>query len=301
MAGVTTPTLHRPGTNPVWLVMASTLSVQFGAAIAKGAFATTSPIAMTWLRNTGAALIFITAALTMRRVVPRLRVLPTPVASRRRKWALGTGYAVTLVGMNWMIYESFARIPIGIAVTIEFLGPLAVAIWGTRRPRDVIWVVLAGTGVVLLGFSPTRLDPLGVVFAVAAAACWGAYIVLGAKIGGMWRSLHLLPYAFGLGAVTLAAPAILTAGSQLLTPVALSVGIGVALMSSVIPYSLELIALRHIPPTVFGILMSLEPAVAALAGLVVLREMLSPGDVVAMGCVIVASIGAMRQSRIPVG
>lgn len=278
----------RPAISPVWLVLTSIVSVQVGAALAKGVFTQTSPVAMTWLRNTGAALILLTATAVLRRVRP---AVSSPVGARRR-WTLGLGYAAALLGMNWAIYESFHRIPIGVAVTVEFLGPLTVALLGSRRPGDLVWVGLAATGVALLGFNPSGIDLTGVAFALVAATCWAAYILLSARMRGVWQGLDLLTMTCTLGAVVMAAPAILTGGPALLTPVVLATGLGVALLSSVIPYSLELRALRSMPPRVFGILMSLEPAAAALAALVVLGELLQPTDWVAIGCVVVASAGA---------
>ena len=174
--------------------------------------------------------------------------------------------------MNWAIYQSFAEIPLGVAVTIEFLGPLTVAVVGSRRPRDLIWVGLAGLGVALLGFSPVGLTLRGALFALLAAAAWAAYILLSKQTGARWPGLSGLAIASLVGFVVLAPPAIGEAGSVLLRPEVLLLGVAIGLLSSVIPYSLELTALRRISPRVFGILMSLEPAAAALAALIVLHE-----------------------------
>jgi inner membrane transporter RhtA len=222
---------------------------------------------------------------------PRLR------GRSRRDWFVALAFGVALMVMNWAIYQSFARIPLGIAVTIEFLGPLAVAVIGSRRPRDLLWVALAGAGVALLGFSPASLTWAGVAFALLAGLSWACYILLSAQTGRRWPGISGLALASLVGAVVLAPPAILEAGSTLLEPQVLLLGLAVGLLSSVIPYSLELIALRRIPPRVFGILMSLEPAVAALAAILLLREFLTPVQWVAMGCVVAASVGATRTAE----
>ena len=271
----------------VWLVVGGIVSVQFGAAIAKQLFPLVPPTAMVWLRLVTSAVVFLLV------VRPRLR------GHSRADWNIALAFGVSLATMNWAIYQSFARIPLGIAVTIEFLGPLAVAVAGSRRPRDLLWVVLAALGVGLLGLSPTRLDVVGVLFALLAAAGWAAYILLSARTGQRWPGVSGLAVASLVGAVALAPPAVLEAGSRLLEPRVLLLGLAVGLLSSVIPYSLELTALRRIPPRVFGILMSLEPAVAALAAMLLLAEFLNSVQWVAMACVVVASVGSTRSSRDP--
>jgi len=161
----------------------------------------------------------------------------------------------------------------------------------------VIVVVLAGAGVALLGFTPHGLNLPGVGFALAAAASWAGYILLSTETGRRWPGISGLAVASVVGAVGLAVPAILRAGSRLLDPKLLAVGVAVALMSSVIPYSLELNALRRIPRGVFGVLMSLEPAAAALAGMVVIGEFLRPTQWIAIGCVVAASVGTTSVLR----
>ena len=271
----------------VWLVVGGIVSVQFGAAIAKQLFGVVPPTAMVWLRLVTSALIFLAV------VRPRLR------GHSRDDWVVALAFGVSLATMNWAIYQSFARIPLGLAVTIEFLGPLAVAVLGSRRARDLLWVGLAAAGVALLGLSRTRLDLAGVLFALLAAAGWACYILLSARTGRRWPGVSGLAVASLVGAVALAPPAVLEAGTDLLEPRVLLLGVAVGLLSSVIPYSLELTALRRIPPRVFGILMSLEPAVAALAAMILLAEFLSPVQWVAMACVVAASVGATRSAREP--
>ncbi len=269
----------------VWLVVAGIVSVQFGAAIAKQLFPLVPPTAMVWLRLVTSTVVLLVV------VRPRLR------GHSRDDWVAALLFGVSLATMNWAIYQSFARIPLGIAVTIEFLGPLGVAVAGSRRPRDLAWVVLAGLGVALLGFSRTRLDVAGVLFALLAAAGWAAYILLSARTGRRWPGVSGLVVASLVGALALAPPAVLEAGARLLEPRVLLLGLAVGLLSSVIPYSLELIALRRMSPRVFGILMSLEPAVATLAAMLLLAEFLTPVQWAAMACVVVASVGSTRSSR----
>jgi inner membrane transporter RhtA len=203
-------------------------------------------------------------------------------------------FGVSLLTMNWAIYQSFARIPLGLAVTIEFVGPLAIAVLGSRRVRDLAWVVLAGLGVALLGFDPEGVTLAGVLFALLAGAAWAAYILLSAGTGRRWPGLDGLAVASVVAMLPLTPYAVHAGGETLLKPEILALGAAVGLLSSVIPYSLELNALRVLRPSVFGILMSLEPAAAALAGLLLLGEVLTPVQLLAMACVVAASIGATR-------
>jgi inner membrane transporter RhtA len=271
----------------VWLVLTGIVSVAVGAAVAKGLFPLVPPTAMVWLR-------MVTSTLTLLVVVrPRLR------GRSPADWRTVLAYGAVLALMNWSIYQAYARIPLGVAVTIEFLGPLAVAVAGSRRPRDLVWVLLAGLGVALLGLSPGRLTVDGVLFALLAAAGWAAYILLAARTGRTWSGISGLAVGSLVGAVGLAGPAIADAGTRLLQPHVLLLGLAVGLLSSVIPYSAELMALRKMPPRVFGILMSLDPAAAALAGMVLLGEFLNGPEWLALVCVVVASVGATRTSRTP--
>lgn len=269
----------------VWLVIGGIVSVQVGAAIAKDLFSLVPPTAMVWLRLLTSALILVAIAR------PRLK------GRSAADWRMALGFGVSLLTMNWAIYQSFARIPLGIAVTIEFLGPLTVAVLGSRRPRDLLWVLLAAGGVAILGVAPGDLTLAGVLFALLAGAAWAAYILLSAGTGRRWPGISGLAVASVVGAVVLAPPAVLEAGSTLLDPKVLALGLAIGLLSSVIPYSFELKALRRIPPRVFGVLMSLEPAAAALAAMVLLSEFLSPLQWVAVGCVVAASVGATRSAR----
>ena len=268
----------------VWLVLAGIISVQVGAAIAKDLFHLVPPTAMVWLRLVTSAVMF--AAIARPRLGGR----------SASDWRVALGFGVSLMTMNWAIYQSFARIPLGIAVTIEFLGPLTVAVVGSRRARDLVWVGLAGVGVALLGIEPGELTVAGVLFALLAGAAWAAYILLSASTGRRWPGISGLAVASVVGAVVLAPPAVLDAGTDLLDPKVLVLGVAVGLLSSVIPYSFELRALRHIPPRVFGVLMSLEPAAAALTAMVLLGEFLTALQWTALACVVVASVGATRST-----
>jgi inner membrane transporter RhtA len=274
--------------SPVWLVLIGILSVQFGASVAKSIFDEAAPTTIVWLRLATSALVLVAVAR------PALR------GRSRQDWYVVLAFGAALGLMNWSFYQAFARIPLGVAVTLEFLGPLTLAVAGSRRPRDLLWVALAGLGVALLGLSGGggSLTVAGVAFALLAGACWAAYILLSAQTGRRWpgfdglavasvvAALLLLPAAVGVGATDLADPRILALGAV------------VGLLSSVIPYSCELVALRSIAPAAFSILMSLEPAAAALAGMLVLGEFLSAAQWVAMACVVVASVGATRSSRV---
>jgi inner membrane transporter RhtA len=197
--------------------------------------------------------------------------------------------------MNLSFYLALDRIPLGIAVTLEFLGPLAVAIVASRRALHVVWALLAGIGVLLLsGGVGGGLDAAGVVFALVAGGFWGAYILLGARVGRTFPGGGGLALAMAVGTMALAPVGVAQGGGALLHGEPLLLGGAVALLSSAIPYSLELEALRRLPPRVFGVLMSLEPAMAALAGYVVLGEGLDDVEVLAIGLVVLASAGAAR-------
>jgi inner membrane transporter RhtA len=272
---------------PVWLVVVGILSVQLGAGIAKNLFDDADPTTLVWLRLATSAVI--------------LAAIARPALRGRTPddWRVAVAFGVTLGTMNWAIYQSFARIPLGIAVTIEFLGPLALAVFGSRRPRDLLWAFLAAIGVALLGLEPGELTWAGVGFALLAAASWAAYILLSASTGRRWPGLEGLTVASVVATLMLTPFLIAFSGRGLGDPSVLVVGALVGLLSSVIPYSCEITALRTIRPSVFGILMSLEPAAAALAGIVVVNEFLTGVQWLALGCVVVASVGATRtESRL---
>ncbi|MFH8798396.1 EamA family transporter [Streptomyces sp. NPDC017936] len=269
---------------PTALVLLGIVSVQVGSALAKHLFGAVGSFGTVALR------LFFAAAVLM------LLWRPSPRMGRRA-WAVVLGYGVTLGLMNLCFYLALARIPLGIAVTVEFLGPLAVALAGSRRWLDAFWAVLAAGGVVLLTEGGGDLDPVGLLFALAAGTCWGLYILVGAALGRHTSEGDGLALGMAVAALVAVPAGVAESGAALVQPWVLAAGLGVALLSSVIPYSLDLEALRRIPPRVFGILMSLEPAMAALIGLVVLQESLHRPQWVAVLCVVAASAGAARGAR----
>jgi inner membrane transporter RhtA len=195
--------------------------------------------------------------------------------------------------MNLCIYEAMDRIPLGVAVTFEFIGPLGLAVALSRRPLDLLWVGLAALGILgLADYSGGSLDPVGVGFALAAGALWAGYIVLSQRTGALFPGGSGLAVAMVVGALLVAPFGIADAGSELLRPELLGAMLVVAVASSVLPYSIELEALRRLPQRVFGVLMSLDPAVAALAGLVVLGQHLALRDWIAICLVVIACAGA---------
>ena len=268
--------------SPVLLVLIGIGSVQLGAGVAKSLFDSVDPTALAWLRLLSSALVLLAW------VRPRLR------GRSRGDWLVVTGFGVALGTMNWAIYQSFARIPLGIAVTLEFIGPLTLAVAGSRRLRDLLWVALAGCGVALLGLEPGDLTGAGIGFALLAAAAWAAYILLSRSTGARWPGMDGLAVASTI-AVLLLTPGVIAHLDDLARSEVLLLGALVGLLSSVIPYSCELVALRSLRPSVFGVLMSLEPAAAALAGWLVLGETLALAQWAALGCVIVASVAATRD------
>ncbi len=272
--------------SPIWLVFVAILSVQFGAGIAKTLFDEVEPTTIVWLRLATSSVVLLAIAR------PRLR------GRTRRDWLVVLAFGLVLGLMNWSIYQSFARIPIGLAVTLEFVGPLTLAVLGSRRARDLVWVGLAGLGVLLLGLQPGDLTWAGVAFALLAGGCWAAYILLSAQTGRHWQGIDGLAIASVVAALMLTPLALGRYADELSDARILLLGALVGLLSSVIPYTCELVALRSLRPAVFSILMSLEPAAAALAGLVVVHEVLGPVQLAAMACVVVASVGATRSGTV---
>jgi inner membrane transporter RhtA len=271
---------------PTGLLVTSMLSVQVGAALAKGLFQTLGPTGTVVLRVGLGAVVL----LALER--PRLR------GYTRADYAAVVLFGVVIAGMNTAFYNAIARLPLGVAVTVEFVGPLGVAVVGSRRRLDLLWAGLAAAGVVSL--APTgssSIDPLGIVFALVAAAGWAAYILLNVRVG------RAFPGGQGLAmAMVVAATAVLPLGGRdggLLVdhPHLLLVGVAVAVLSTVVPFSLEHAALKRLPARTFGVLMSLEPAIAATVGAVMLGE--APGfrGLLALALVTIASAGSARFGR----
>lgn len=266
---------------PTALVLGGIVSVQLGAAFAKQLFGATGPAGAVSLRLGFAGIILLIIWRSALRI--DRRAIPVVLA-----------YGAVLGSMNLCFYEAIDRIPLGMAVTIEFLGPLAVALAGSRKWIDPVWAVLAGGGVLLLTQADGPVSMTGVLLALAAGGFWAGYILLTARLGERTSGGGGLALAMAFGGLLMAPAGIVEAGTALLDPAVLAVGFAVALLSSVVPYSLELEALRRIPPRVFGILMSLEPAVAAMAGLLVLGQVLGVGQWAGVVCVVAASAGATR-------
>jgi inner membrane transporter RhtA len=268
------------------LVVGAIASVQFGSAIAATIFARVGP---------GGAVLLRLASAT---VVLGLLWRPRLGEHTRRELGLAILFGLVLAGMNLAFYHALQRIPLGIAVTIEFIGPLGVAVAGSRRRIDVLWIVLAAGGILALTHGGGRtLDQLGVLLALIAGLLWGAYILVNARVGRTFQGGGGLALAM-LAATVVAAPVgLVEGGSALVRPHDLLFGITVGMLSSAIPYSLELEALRRIRPSVFGVLMSLEPAMAALAGFLILGQGLGARALLGMALVVAASVGASRHAR----
>lgn len=281
------PPLDRPagGVPPTVLVLGAIGSVQIGAALAKDLFPELGPGGTVLLRVAFAAGILV--ALWR----PRARGLA------RSDLRLALAFGLSLAGMNLAFYSALERLPLGVAVTIEFVGPLGVAVALSRRRADFVWVLLAAGGVVLLAEGGGRVQAVGVLLALTAGAFWAVYILLSARAGRAFPGGDGLALAMVAGSVVLLPVGIADAGGALLEPRLLALGAAVAVLSSAIPYSLELEALRRLPERAFGILMSLEPAVAAAAGLVILGEPLGPREAIAITLVVAASAGATRSAR----
>jgi inner membrane transporter RhtA len=276
------PLARAPSTS---LVVSAIASVQFGSALAATLFAQIGPGDTVFLRLTSAAVIL----LLVRR--PRLR------GRTAREMHLASAFGIVLAAMNLSFYEALDRIPLGVAVTIEFVGPLAVAVAGSRRRIDRLWVVLALAGILALTRGAVAgLDPLGVALALAAGGMWGTYIILNARLGRAFEGSTGLSLAMSVAALV-ALPVGIAGGGRLLDPASLALGSAVGILSSVIPYSFELEALRRIAPPTFGVLMSLEPAIAALAGFLVLGQDLGARALLGIALVVSASVGASRSAR----
>jgi inner membrane transporter RhtA len=268
-------------------VLVSILSVQFGSAVARTAFDEAGANGITLMRLAFSGLL--------------LTALVRPAVHRWSRQQLGAAVLLGLAmgAMNITFYLSIREIPLGVAVTVEFVGPLLVALVQTRRAIDLLWAVLAGAGVALLGLGggDTDLPLTGLALALLAGLFWGGYILASANVGRLVPGIDGLAVALlvaALLALPFGTPGVVRSMDD---PAVLAAGVAVALLSSVIPYGLELAALRRIPTRVFGILMSLEPAAAALAGLLVLGQTLGPRELLALVLVSAASLGVTLGRR----
>ncbi|MFL9657333.1 EamA family transporter [Streptomyces sp. PB17] len=268
---------------PVGLVLAGGISVQFGAALAVSLMPRAGALGVVTLRLAVAAVVML---LVCR---PRLR------GHSRADWGTVVVFGIAMAGMNGLFYQAVDRIPLGPAVTLEVLGPLALSVFASRRAVNLVWAALALAGVFLLGGGGfDDLDPAGAAFALAAGAMWAAYIVFSARTGRRFPQADGLALAMAVGALLFLPLGVVESGTKLIDPVTLALGAGVALLSSVLPYTLELLALRRLPAPTFAILMSLEPAIAAAAGFLILDQALSATQSAAIALVIAASMGAVR-------
>ncbi|WP_257998230.1 EamA family transporter [Zhihengliuella halotolerans] len=270
---------------PILLVLVSILGQQLGASLAGTLFHRVGPQGMVLMRLLFSAVIMI--------------AILRPTLSRLgwTGWRTIIGLGVTMSAMNLMIYEAFDRIPQGVAVTFEALGPLALSVIAGRRWIGLLWAMLAFAGIVLLGrdgFAADGLDPIGVGFALGAAACWAGFILMNREAGRHFPGVAGLALAMCAGTVIAAPFGIATGGTELLDPWVLAIGVGIALLSSAIPYGIETHVLRLLPASTFGMLTCLSPVMAALTAFVVLGQQLGPVDLAAIGCVILACVGAVR-------
>ncbi|MCW7986516.1 transporter [Streptomyces platensis subsp. clarensis] len=269
----------------VALVIGGIVSLQFGASVAVLLFPRAGALGVVTLRLVVASLVLL---LVCR---PKVR------GHARGDWATVLAFGVALAGMNSLFYEAIDRIPLGAAVTLEFLGPLILSVATSRRLLSLVWASLALGGVVLLGREGfDGLNLAGAGFALAAGGLWAAYILLSARTGQRFPQADGLALAMTVAALLSLPLGIVSAGSALLNPVTLGLGAAVALMSSVLPYTLELLALRKLPASGFAVMMSLEPAAAATAGFLVLHQALGWAEVLAIGLVVIASVGAVRSA-----
>jgi inner membrane transporter RhtA len=267
------------------MVIGSAMSLQFGSAVAATLFPRAGALGVVALRLLFSALIMLAVCR------PRLR------GHSRTDWTAVIGLGVALGTMNTLFYQAIDRIPLGAAVTLELLGPLVLSVVGSRRLLSLLWAGLALAGVYLLGSSGfDRLDVAGAGFALAAGAMWVAYIIFNSRTGARFPKADGLALAMGIAALLSAPLGVASAGRALLDPVTLGLGAAVAVLSSGLPYTLELFALRRMPAATFALLMSLMPVAATTAGFMVLGQRLQPVELVAIALVIAASMGAVRTS-----
>ena len=268
----------------IGMVLGGAVSVQFGSAVAALLFPRAGALGVVSLRVTIAALLLLVVCR------PRLR------GHSRTDWAVACTFGLALGGMNILFYQAIDRIPLGPAVTLEVLGPLLLSVAGARRALSLVWAGLALAGVLLLGRGGfAELNLAGAGFALAAGAMWAAYIVFNARAGARFPRLDGLAVAMAVAALVSLPLGIGSAGGTLLRPDVLGLGLVIAVLSSGLPYTLELLALRRLPTATFAVLMSLAPALAALAGFLVLGQTMSLLECVAIALVVAASAGAVRS------
>ena len=284
VAGARTLTLPDAGrASGIALAIAAMSTIQLGAALSEPLFERVGPAGVVALRLVLAALLLWSLAR------PRVR------GPARGDMGMAVALGACSGLLTLCFFEAIARIPLGVAVTIEFLGPLGVALAGSRHLRDVGWVLLAGAGVALLTLGHGAGEPLdvtGVAFALLAGAFWAGYILLTKRVGARWAGLEGLSVSLAVAALVTLPAGIAVAGGELLIPDVILAGLGLALLMPLAPYAFELVALRRLPTALFGVIMSLEPAIAALFGFLILGQGLAVTGVVAIAMVSLASAGA---------
>jgi inner membrane transporter RhtA len=273
----------RSGAAPaVGFVLIGLACQEVGASLAILLFEDVGPLGMVMLRLVFAAIVLL--------LISR----PTLRGHSRAAWTAVVQFGVVLALMNGLFYLALERLPLGVTVTIEVLGPLTLSIVAARRASAWVWALLAFAGVVALGGGGwDRLDLLGVLFALGAAAAWAFYILASARVGREFARFDGLALAMAVGAVLSLPFGITDAGAALLRPDLLALGFAVAMLSSTIPYAFELVALRRLAASVFAILMSLGPATASIAGFLLLGQHLNALELAGIALVIAASIGAV--------
>ncbi len=273
--------LKRP--SPIGFLLIAILSIQFGSALAKSLFSELGPWGVVALRVTFSALILFAIWR------PRLH------AQVKSNFKLILVYGLVMTCMNSAFYAAIDRIPLGIAIAIEFTGPLGLSVLKSQKWQDGLWAALAAIGISLLTpLSGANLDPVGILLALFAGLCWALYIILAAKIGPALPGVEGLAWGLLVGTVVLLPIGIATAGSALLSPRLLATGVGVAVLSTALPYACEIAALRTIPVKVFGVMLSVEPMVGVLAGFLILGETLSARSLIACLLVSIAAAGAAQ-------
>lgn len=272
---------------PVALLLVAMTSIQSGASLAKSLFPLVGAEGTTALR------------LLLGAIILSLIMQPWRATLTLRSCRSLLAYGSALGGMNLMYYMSLQTIPLGIAVALEFTGPLALALFSSRRLLDFFWIALAVLGLWLLlptGASSASLDPTGVCLALGAGVCWAAYIIFGQK-AGTEHGRHTVALGTWVAALLVLPAGLWQAGADLFAVDLLPIALGVAVLSSALPYSLEMVALTRLPARTFSVMMSLEPAIAALAGLLFLGELLQWSQWLAVAAIIVASAGAAATIR----
>lgn len=272
----------------VFAILIAVCSTQIGAAFGKRIFPITGPIGAVSLRLMFACLILVT-------IFRPWHILAGPV-----RWRPLILYGIALGGMNLMFYLAINRIPLGVGVALEFMGPLTVAVANSRRPRDWLYVALAVTGVAILlplHRNAAPLDGLGVAFALMGGACWAAYIIFGQKVSLTISSGAATALGISIACALIVPLGVIEVGATMFSPAVLPVSLVVAVLSSALPYTLEMVAMKRLPARTFSILMSTEPASAAVSGLLILGERLTLSQWLAIGCIMAASIGSSLSAR----